>query len=157
MICSGDSVDHSSCGIEVLEACQQPGDLQELPELIGYSHTGLWLRADLASRRFIGLVVAAGLFGACGGANGPRSAIGPALSNNDYHITSMGTADDVLVIEIDARVEVEPLAVARTLIKPVHDRYPEVLVYLRWPDAPDRPAVRVRWTAKEGYAALVLD
>ena len=68
----------------------------------------------------------------------------------------MATADDVLIIEIDATSEIEAEAVARTLIEPVMDRYPEVTVYVRWPET-DRPTVKVSWTAEDGYVVVVLE
>ncbi|MDP6609316.1 MAG: hypothetical protein QF463_09645 [Vicinamibacterales bacterium] len=92
---------------------------------------------------------------ACGPSD-PGAAAGPPLVNEDYQIARMATADDVLIIEIDATAEVEPEAVARTLVEPVTDRYPEVTVYVRWPGT-DRPTVKVRWTAEEGYSTLVLE
>ncbi|HJO38641.1 MAG: hypothetical protein QGG24_01670 [Vicinamibacterales bacterium] len=105
--------------------------------------------------RFDAILAATVLTAACGSPD-PGAAAGPALVNDDYQIARMATADDVLVIEIDATAEVDPEAVARTLVEPVMDRYPEVTVYVRWPET-GRPTVKVSWTAEDGYSMLALE
>ena len=64
---------------------------------------------------------------------------GPLLVNDEFEITKMATADDVLIIEVDATPSVDAGELARTLVEPVQDRYPEVLVYVRWPADEARP------------------
>ena len=114
-----------------------------------------------------GAIVAVGLLSACAadrppadssaGAPSPSAVIGPQLVNDEFEIVKMATADDVLVIEVNATEAIESRALAQRLVEPVRDRFPEVIVYIRWPAVPDRSTVKVSWTAEAGYEELVLD
>ena len=86
-----------------------------------------------------------------------RAAGGPFLVNDEFEITKMAAADDVLIIEIDATPSVDAGDLARTLVEPVQDRYPEVLVYVRWPADDGRPIVKIQWTVERGYVETVLE
>lgn len=69
---------------------------------------------------------------------------GPLLVNDEFEITKMATADDVLIVEVDATSSVDAGELARSLVEPVQDRYPEVVVYVRWPADSARPSVKIQ-------------
>lgn len=65
------------------------------------------------------------------------------------------SAHHTMVVEVDAEHPSEALAIARELVEPLRNRYDEVLVYTREPDAPDA-ARRVQWTPRGGYIEIIL-
>ena len=76
----------------------------------------------------------------------------PRLVNDDWRIVKMATAHGAFTIEVEAADGVDTVAISRTLVEPLQDRYAEVLVYFhaRGADS-DLPQLRVQWTAAAGY------
>lgn len=74
------------------------------------------------------------------------------LVNEHWRIAEMATAHGAFTIEVEAADGVDTAALARELIRPLQDRYVEVLVYFHARDsAGDLPRLRVQWTAEHGY------
>ncbi len=65
------------------------------------------------------------------------------------------SAHHTMVVDVEAEHPSEALAIAREVVEPLRNRYDEVLVYTRAPDAPDA-ARRVQWTPRGGYVELIL-
>ena len=75
----------------------------------------------------------------------------PLVSEN-WRIAEMATAHGAFTIEVEVADGVDTAALARELIRPLQDRYAEVLVYFHARDAAgDLPRLRVQWTAEHGY------
>ena len=94
----------------------------------------------------------------CGGGAGDVPAQEPAgddsllLVNDDWRIVEMATAHGAFTIEVEIAEGVDTDEVARALIRPLQERYAEVLVYFHARDAQtDLPQLRVQWTAEGGY------
>ena len=98
-------------------------------------------------------------FWACGGAGTGGDAASPPppddalpLVSESWRIAEMATAHDAFTIEVEVADGVDTAALARELIRPLQDRYVEVLVYFHARDAAgDLPRLRVQWTAEHGY------
>ena len=96
---------------------------------------------------------------ACGGAgtggdvaSRPRPDDALPLVSESWRIAEMATAHGAFTIEVEVADEVDAAALARELIRPLQDRYTEVLVYFHARDsAGDLPRLRVQWTAEHGY------
>ena len=74
------------------------------------------------------------------------------LVSESWRIAEMATAHGAFTIEVEVADEVDTAALARELIRPLQDRYTEVLVYFHARDsAGDLPRLRVQWTAEHGY------
>jgi len=65
------------------------------------------------------------------------------------------SAHHTMLVDVEAEHPSEALAIAREVVIPLKNRYDEVLVYTRHPDAPDA-ARRVQWTPRGGYVQLIL-
>ena len=75
----------------------------------------------------------------------------PLVSEN-WRIAEMATAHDAFTVEVEVADGVDTAALARELIRPLQDRYAEVLVYFHARDADGHlPRLRVQWTAEHGY------
>ena len=75
----------------------------------------------------------------------------PLVSEN-WRIAEMATAHGAFTIEVEVADGVDTAALARELIRPLQDRYAEVLVYFHARDAAgDLPRLRVQWTPEHGY------
>jgi hypothetical protein len=71
-------------------------------------------------------------------------------------ITATG-AHHVLVVEVEADDAQAALRIAPQIVAHVHDRYQEVLIYVRQQGASNRYAAhRVQWTPSGGYQELVI-
>ena len=103
------------------------------------------------------VICLAAFTGCAGGGNepppGPSTGDGsPRLVNDDWRIVKMATAHGAFTIEVEAADGVDTVAISRTLVEPLQDRYAEVLVYFHARDADgDLPQLRVQWTAAAGY------
>ena len=77
---------------------------------------------------------------------------GLPLVNENWRIAEMATAHGAFTVEVEVADGVDTAALARELIRPLQDRYAEVLVYFHPRDsAGDLPRLRVQWTAEHGY------
>ncbi len=77
---------------------------------------------------------------------------GLPLVNENWRIAEMATAHGAFTVEVEVADGVDTAALARELIRPLQDRYTEVLVYFYARDsAGDLPQLRVQWTAEHGY------
>ena len=98
-------------------------------------------------------------FWGCGGAGpGGDSASPPPpadalpLVSESWRIAEMATAHGAFTIEVEVADGVDTATLARELIRPLQDRYAEVLVYFHARDAAgDLPRLRVQWTPEQGY------
>ena len=96
---------------------------------------------------------------ACGGGGAGGDTASPStpddalpLVSESWRIAEMATAHGAFTIEVEVADEVDAAALARELIRPLQDRYTEVLVYFHARDsAGDLPRLRVQWTAEHGY------
>ena len=93
----------------------------------------------------------------CAGTGGDAASRPPPddalpLVSESWRIAEMATAHGAFTIEVEVADEVDAAALARELIRPLQDRYAEVLVYFHARDAAgDLPRLRVQWTAEHGY------
>ena len=95
----------------------------------------------------------------CGGAGPGGDAASPPppddalpLVSESWRIAEMATAHDAFTIEVEVADGVDTATLARELIRPLQDRYAEVLVYFHARDAAgDLPRLRVQWTPEQGY------
>ncbi len=82
----------------------------------------------------------------------------PLLVNDGWHIRNMATAHGTFVIEIEAEDLTQTETIARALIEPIQDDYPEILVYVnKLGDDSDLPARRMQWTPGGGYVEITYD
>ena len=89
-------------------------------------------------------------------ASGNREA--PLLVNNGWHIRNMATAHGTFVIEVEAEDLTQSETIARALIEPIQDDYPEILVYVHWLGDESAPlARRMQWTSGRGYVETIFD
>ena len=101
----------------------------------------------------VGLLAAWG----CGDAGGeapppPPSGDALPLVNESWRIAEMATAHGAFTVEVEVADGVDTAALARELIRPLQDRYTEVLVYFHARGAGgDLPRLRVQWTPEHGY------
>jgi hypothetical protein len=80
----------------------------------------------------------------------------PGTRYSGWTVKRAYSAHRTMVVEVEAdHPTSQALAIAREVVEPLGNRYDEVLVYMRDPDAPDA-ARRVQWTPRGGYVELIL-
>lgn len=74
-----------------------------------------------------------------------------------WTVTSAYSAHHMMVVEVETDHVDMARQIAAQLVEPLKDRYDEVLVYIRRPNAPpgDLPARRIQWTPRGGYVESV--
>ena len=74
-----------------------------------------------------------------------------------WTVTSAYSAHYAMVVEVETERPGTALQIAAQVVEPIKDRYEEVLLYVRTPDAPagDLPARRVQWTRQGGYKEII--
>ena len=69
-----------------------------------------------------------------------------------WAVTRATSAHNVIVIDVDAEHPEEARQIASEIVKPLRDRYEEVLIYVRSADASNAWTVRrIQWTPRGGY------
>ena len=79
----------------------------------------------------------------------------PGTRHPGWTVKRAYSAHHTMVVEVDAERPSEALAIAREVVEPLRNRYDEVLVYTREPEAPDAER-RVQWTPRGGYVEMIL-
>jgi hypothetical protein len=69
-----------------------------------------------------------------------------------WAVTRATSAHNVIVIDVDAERPEEARQIALEIVKPLRDRYEEVLIYVKSADAANDLTVRrIQWTPRGGY------
>jgi hypothetical protein len=74
-----------------------------------------------------------------------------------WTVTKAYSAHHMMVVEVETDMPETARQIAAQVVEPVKDRYDEVLIYIREPEAPpdDLPARRIQWTRRTGYVETV--
>jgi hypothetical protein len=74
-----------------------------------------------------------------------------------WTVTKAYSAHHMMVVEVETDMPYTARQIATQVVEPLKERYDEVLIYVRKPDAPpdDLPARRVQWTRRAGYVEIV--
>jgi hypothetical protein len=74
-----------------------------------------------------------------------------------WTVTKAYSAHHMMVVEVETDLPDTARQIAAQVVEPLKDRYDEVLIYVRDPDAShdDLPARRVQWTRRGGYVETV--
>lgn len=76
-----------------------------------------------------------------------------------WTVTRSYSAHHMMVVEVETDIPETARQIAAQLVEPLKDRYDEILVYVRRPDArqDDLAARRVQWTKRGGYVETVFN
>ena len=74
-----------------------------------------------------------------------------------WTVTKAYSAHHMMVVEVETDMPETARQIAAQVVEPLKNRYDEVLIYVRTPNAPadDLPARRVQWTKRAGYVETV--